>query len=132
MLCSQRPKKWAGGSICICGKYTIHIYSFILQHSFIKLAKEIGRTRQFGGNVCSFIGRVCYRATLTFSSFAFYQLFLSLPSPFVCSVPIKLLHEGEGHVITVELKNGDIYRGVLLEAEATMNCQLKEGKNKST
>jgi hypothetical protein len=43
-------------------------------------------------------------------------------------VPIKLLHEGEGHVITVELKNGEIYKGMLAEAEDTMNCQMKEGK----
>ena len=40
-------------------------------------------------------------------------------------VPITLLHEGEGHVITVELKNGEVYRGKLVEAEDTMNCQLK-------
>mmetsp|Transcript_7855 Transcript_7855/g.7017 ORF Transcript_7855/g.7017 Transcript_7855/m.7017 type:complete len:122 (+) Transcript_7855:75-440(+) len=41
-------------------------------------------------------------------------------------VPIKLLHEAEGHVVTIELKVGDIYRGLLIEAEDTMNCQLKE------
>jgi small nuclear ribonucleoprotein D3 len=38
------------------------------------------------------------------------------------------LHEGEGHVVTVELKNGEIYRGLLSEAEDTMNCQMKEGR----
>lgn len=43
-------------------------------------------------------------------------------------VPLKLLHDGEGHVVTVELKNGEIYRGLLAEVEDTMNCQLKEGK----
>lgn len=42
-------------------------------------------------------------------------------------VPIKLLFQGEGHVVTVELKNGEIYRGQLAAAEDTMNCQLKEG-----
>lgn len=42
-------------------------------------------------------------------------------------VPIKLLYEGEGHIVTVELKNGEVYRGLLAEAEDTMNCQLKEG-----
>lgn len=41
-------------------------------------------------------------------------------------VPVKLLHEGEGHVVSVELKNGEIYRGMLVEAEDTMNCQMKE------
>lgn len=33
------------------------------------------------------------------------------------SVPIKLLHEGEGHPVTVELKTGEIYRGLLNESE---------------
>ncbi len=44
-------------------------------------------------------------------------------------VPIKLLHEAEKHIITVELKNGEIYKGQLAEAEDTMNCQMKEGKS---
>ena len=43
-------------------------------------------------------------------------------------VPITLLHEGEGHVVTVELKNGETYRGLLSEAEDTMNCQMRDGK----
>lgn len=38
-----------------------------------------------------------------------------------------LLHEAEGHTVVVELKNGEIYRGLLTDAEDTMNCQLKEG-----
>ena len=42
------------------------------------------------------------------------------------SVPVQLLHEGEGHIVTIELKNGEIYRGLLAEAESTMNCQLKQ------
>jgi small nuclear ribonucleoprotein D3 len=41
-------------------------------------------------------------------------------------VPITLLHEGEGHVVTVELKNGETYRGILSEAEDTMNCQMTQ------
>ncbi|KAJ3162676.1 small nuclear ribonucleoprotein Sm D3 [Geranomyces michiganensis] len=39
-------------------------------------------------------------------------------------VPIKLLHEAEGHIITLELKSGAIYRGKLLDAEDNMNVQL--------
>ncbi len=42
------------------------------------------------------------------------------------SAPLKLLHEGEGHVVTVELKTGEIYRGLLSEAEDTMNCHMRE------
>ncbi|CAO3598287.1 unnamed protein product [Absidia cylindrospora] len=30
-------------------------------------------------------------------------------------VPIKLLHEAQGHIITLELKTGQLYRGKLLE-----------------
>jgi small nuclear ribonucleoprotein D3 len=41
-------------------------------------------------------------------------------------VPIKLLHEGEGHVITIEMKNGEIYRGRLMESEDTMNCFITD------
>jgi len=32
-------------------------------------------------------------------------------------VPVKLFHEAKEHVITVELKNGELFRGYLLEAE---------------
>lgn len=30
-------------------------------------------------------------------------------------VPVKLLHESLGHVVTVELKTGQLYRGKLAE-----------------
>ena len=39
-------------------------------------------------------------------------------------VPIKVLHEAEGHVITCETKTGEVYRGKLVEAEDNMNCQM--------
>jgi small nuclear ribonucleoprotein D3 len=41
-------------------------------------------------------------------------------------VPIKLLHEAELHVVTVELKTGELYRGYLMEAEDTMNMRLDD------
>mmetsp|Transcript_17031 Transcript_17031/g.19018 ORF Transcript_17031/g.19018 Transcript_17031/m.19018 type:complete len:109 (+) Transcript_17031:3-329(+) len=40
-------------------------------------------------------------------------------------VPIKLLHEAEMHVITCELKSGEVYRGQLVEAEDNMNIQMR-------
>ncbi|CAM9771898.1 unnamed protein product, partial [Sphacelaria rigidula] len=40
-------------------------------------------------------------------------------------MPIILLHDAEGGVITVELKNGEVCRGVLDEAEDSMNLVLK-------
>lgn len=35
-------------------------------------------------------------------------------------VPIKLLHESLGHIITVELKTGQLYRGKLAEGTCLM------------
>ncbi|KAK8810602.1 hypothetical protein WA158_007177 [Blastocystis sp. Blastoise] len=40
------------------------------------------------------------------------------------SIPIKLLHEGEGNTVFLELQSGEKYRGHLLSAEDTMNCHL--------
>lgn len=39
-------------------------------------------------------------------------------------IPIKVLHEAEGHTITCETTNGEIYRGKLIEAEDSMNLQM--------
>nr|CAG4644517.1 EOG090X0NFO [Lepidurus arcticus] len=39
-------------------------------------------------------------------------------------VPIKVLHEAEGHTVTCETNTGEIYRGKLVEAEDNMNCQM--------
>ncbi|XP_047308404.1 small nuclear ribonucleoprotein SmD3b-like [Impatiens glandulifera] len=40
-------------------------------------------------------------------------------------IPVKLLHEATGHVVTVELKSGELYRGGLIECEDNWNCQLE-------
>merc|ERR1712029_834860 len=42
-------------------------------------------------------------------------------------VPIKVLHEAEGHIITCETITGEVYRGKLIEAEDNMNCQMTAG-----
>ena len=39
-------------------------------------------------------------------------------------IPIKVLHDAEGHTVTVELKNGEVFRGKLDEAEDNMNVHL--------
>eukprot|EP01086_Lenisia_limosa_P004678 TRINITY_DN202_c0_g1_i1.p1 TRINITY_DN202_c0_g1~~TRINITY_DN202_c0_g1_i1.p1 ORF type:complete len:119 (+),score=34.40 TRINITY_DN202_c0_g1_i1:148-504(+) len=39
-------------------------------------------------------------------------------------VPVKLLHETEGHIITVEMKSGELYRGTLIQAEDNMNVTM--------
>jgi small nuclear ribonucleoprotein D3 len=40
-------------------------------------------------------------------------------------VPVKLIHEAIGHIITVEIRTGDVYRGDMTSAEDNWNCQLK-------
>ena len=40
-------------------------------------------------------------------------------------VPVKVLHEAEGHTVTVESATGELYRGVLIEAEDNMNMQVQ-------
>lgn len=39
-------------------------------------------------------------------------------------VPVKVLHEAEGHIITCETSTGEVYRGKLVEAEDNMNSQM--------
>jgi small nuclear ribonucleoprotein D3 len=40
-------------------------------------------------------------------------------------IPIILLHDAEGAIITIEIKGGTSYRGFLDEAQDNMNCTLK-------
>jgi len=39
-------------------------------------------------------------------------------------VPIKVLHEAEGHIVTLESTMGELFRGKLVEAEDNMNCLM--------
>ena len=40
-------------------------------------------------------------------------------------IPIVLLHDAEGGVVSVETKSGEIIRGLLFEAEDMMNLYIK-------
>lgn len=40
-------------------------------------------------------------------------------------IPLKLLYEGLGHIVTIEMKSGDLYRGTLVHVEDNMNCMLE-------
>lgn len=39
-------------------------------------------------------------------------------------VPVKLLHESLGHIITVEVKTGQLYRGKLAEGERSLTYNI--------
>eukprot|EP00917_Polyrhabdina_sp_WS-2016_P006641 GHVP01014785.1.p1 GENE.GHVP01014785.1~~GHVP01014785.1.p1 ORF type:complete len:123 (+),score=19.64 GHVP01014785.1:27-395(+) len=40
-------------------------------------------------------------------------------------IPVKLLHEGLGHTITMEVKTGETYRGFLANVEDNMNVMIE-------
>ncbi|SCW04155.1 LAFE_0H07294g1_1 [Lachancea fermentati] len=42
------------------------------------------------------------------------------------SIPIKLLNEAQGHVVSLELTTGETYRGKLADNEDNMNVQLRD------
>jgi small nuclear ribonucleoprotein D3 len=44
----------------------------------------------------------------------------------IVGVPIKLLHESQGHICSIETKQSTLYRGKLIEVEDNMSVQLKE------
>jgi small nuclear ribonucleoprotein D3 len=41
-------------------------------------------------------------------------------------IPIKLLHECEGYIISIETVAGEVFRGQLKNAEDTMNVQMEQ------
>lgn len=45
------------------------------------------------------------------------------------TIPVKVLYEAVPHIVSVEMKNGEAYRGKLTSIEENMNC-LVEGRNK--
>jgi small nuclear ribonucleoprotein D3 len=45
---------------------------------------------------------------------------------YTLGIPIKLLHEAKGLVVSIEIKTGQTYKGKLLNVEDNMNMQLKE------
>merc|ERR1719253_1216462 len=54
------------------------------------------------------------------------NLYMSVVGNNRVGIPIVLLHDAEGAVITVETKNGELIRGLLFEAEDMMNLYLKK------
>lgn len=42
------------------------------------------------------------------------------------NIPVKLLSEAQGHVVSLELATGETYRGKLVDSEDNMNVQLRD------
>ena len=40
-------------------------------------------------------------------------------------IPLMLLHGSSGRVVSVELKTGEVYRGVMIDSENNWNCLLE-------
>jgi small nuclear ribonucleoprotein D3 len=47
-------------------------------------------------------------------------------------IPIKLFHEARNHVVNIELKTGETYRGHLVEMDDTMNAVLENVQKTSS
>ncbi|KAJ6438258.1 LSM domain-containing protein [Purpureocillium lavendulum] len=47
-------------------------------------------------------------------------------------IPIKLLHEATGHIVTVELTNGNAYRGTLLDGKFSLSPPSSVSQHSST
>ncbi|KAG7380788.1 hypothetical protein PHYPSEUDO_006789 [Phytophthora pseudosyringae] len=41
-------------------------------------------------------------------------------------IPTILLHDGEGTIVSIEMKTGETYRGLLDETEDNMNCVMRD------
>ncbi|SCV04623.1 LAMI_0H17612g1_1 [Lachancea mirantina] len=41
-------------------------------------------------------------------------------------IPVKLLNESQGHIVSLELTSGETYRGKLIDNEDNMNVQLQD------
>lgn len=61
---------------------------------------------------------------LSSEGFCLFVWNTSLKAKMSIGVPIKVLHEAEGHIVTCETNTGEVYRGKLIEAEDNMNCQM--------
>lgn len=61
---------------------------------------------------------------VAFESFLLFLVWSVVQHSMSIGIPVKLVHEAEGHIITIETKGGEIYRGHLVEAEDNMNCQM--------
>jgi len=41
-------------------------------------------------------------------------------------IPTILMHDSEGTIVTIELKTGETYRGLLEDSEDNMNCTMRQ------
>ena len=64
--------------------------------------------------------------SLPYCNSSLLQFYSTITMSSNVGVPIKLLYEAEGMKITVEMKNNEIYRGLLLGAEDTMNVSMSD------
>lgn len=65
-----------------------------------------------------------------FPTLNFFQVFQTMAS--TLGVPVKLLHEALGHVITVELKTGQLYRGKLADGASTTTAMRSVRETRPT
>lgn len=78
-------------------------------------AKTRGASRR-GPSACVFTTHCVYHV----------DFYLRRTTMSTVGIPVKLLHEAVGHVVTVELKGGATYRGRIFDAEDNFNISMKD------
>jgi hypothetical protein len=71
-------------------------------------------------------GRVVYAVVGVLLLFVFlFVVAVSVTGRRGVGIPIILLHDAEGGIVTIQLKNGDVLRGVLEDTQDNMNTVMK-------
>ena len=77
-------------------------------------------------SVCPYLCIVCHGDALVGCSIvANLSLSVSVTGKRGAGIPIVLLHDAAGSIVSIELKNGCVYKGLLDDVQDNMNCLLK-------
>jgi hypothetical protein len=104
----------------------------IVQYSFLCTISSSKKTAKNGVTVCFHYLTHTHRrriesnltSTGKYTSFVVDTWNMSVSGKRGVGIPIVMLHDAEGGIITVELKTGETYRGVLDEAADNMNFTM--------
>ena len=90
-----------------------------------KIGSSTKKYAVFSGNADSVTHYLVFsHTTVYFRNFGLTKNCFQNMVNYGLGVPVKVLHEAEGHIVTVEASTGETYRGILIEAEDNMNLQV--------
>ena len=62
---------------------------------------------------------------MLFLFFVCFYILVSVSGKRGVGIPVILLHDAEGGIVTIEMKDGSVYRGMLDDAQDNMNMTMK-------